>query len=207
MKKKLYRISVALLAVVFLAGCYSTSLTNEWTNPRYESKKLNKIAVVVIMKSGVVRQEIETYMVDYLNKNGLNAVEGSRVLKDTSQLPEQKIEAMFNDAGIDAVLTMRKVAVDKQMNVVSPTVYPYPRAYYNRFYSYYYTSWDAFASPGYVRMDKTFRIENNLYEADNDEVIWTAVSNTMNPTGKQDLAQSIGKQIIRQFKKKGFISE
>ncbi len=205
MKKAVQFTVFAIIFSFLLSACYTTRISNEWTNPNYKQQKLEKVAVVAILKMGETRKAMEHYMAEYLKRGGLNAVAAYTLIQDTAQQDKEQMEKIFNAAGVDAVLTMRKIAIDEQANYVAPTVYPYPRVYYNNFYNYYYNSWGAFATPGYVRIDKTFRIENNLYEASNDEVIWTAVSNTMNPDSEMNLAESISTQIIRRLKKNGML--
>jgi hypothetical protein len=108
---------------------------------------------------------------------------------------------------IDAVLVSRLVKVDKTIANIPGYSYAVPYAYYRSFYGYYGTVYRQVYSPGYLREDSSVRVETNFYSATppNEELIWTATSDSFNPKSPQKAIDGIVKLIVKELKKQAIL--
>ena len=61
-------------------------------------------------------------------------------------------------------------------------------------------------SPGYYEDDKVYYIETNLYDADTEELLWSAQSETYNPTSLPDFASDFAEVVVARMEKENLLN-
>jgi len=199
MKNKINLLSLAII-LAFLVSCKSTSLVNVWSNPDMPEKQYTNIAIIALFNDEGEKHVIESELVAQFKRNGVEAVSSSQVMSLSKSTTKEEIEAMLKAQGCDAVLTLRPLGVDKSYNVESGVDIGIGNPY---FYGYYSGYWN---SPVYVSTNKTYNVENNLYDVSSTKLSWTAKSETFDPTSVDAMTKSIGTEILLSLQKKGFVT-
>lgn len=165
-------ISFMVIVTLFITACTITNLTSTWKDSAYQ-KHPRKILVIGLAKKPIIKRIFEDEFVRQLKERGTTAIAGYTVMPDLKQGDHAVIAAKMKEQGADAVLIARLVSKKKVQTYVPGTVY-YPPNTYGSWHYYY----EAAYTPGYMVEDEYALMETNLYDADNDKLIWTAASET-----------------------------
>jgi len=173
---------------------------------RFESTTVgeidNKLKKVMILHLGEVydtRKTIESEITYWLNKYKYDASPSFRYF-DQNQVPKKEnIKTILKENDFDAILTTVLTTLESKekfenpqsaynLTINSPTFYNYLDSYQNKY------------STGYSVQQKTFVVQTNLFLADDERIIYTAITQTDQP-GSVDLAvQEFAKAIAKSLK-------
>jgi hypothetical protein len=172
------RSSIGFMAIITLliTACAMTNLTSSWKDPGYQ-KQPRKIMVIGLAKKPINKRIFEDEFVRQLKDRGTTAIAGYTIMPDLKQNDHAVIAAEMKEHGADAVLIARLVSKKKVQIYVPGTVY-YPPVNYSSWRDYYGYGYQAVYTPGYMEEDEYALMETNLYDAQNDKLIWTATSET-----------------------------
>lgn len=186
--------AVLIPAMLLVAACGGgTKFAGTWTNPDYAQKQnVDDVLVLAIADNETSRRMFETELSNALEKQGLTAHPSTQFHPQAEQLSEEDAEALIKERGIEAVIVTRLLDVDRKDVYVPPTTYvssypSYGRPYYGSYYGYYSYGYNVSQSPGYSYETVTVTLETNLYDAATGDIIWSGQSNTLDPSGVQEV--------------------
>ena len=192
------------ISVIILIGCNSTKITNSWREPNKEVvlDKLEKVLVVALFKDETSRHKAEDEMVSYLAGKG---VESYNYLNENfNKKNEEAIRQKIKADGFDGAVTMRLIDVEKEKIYTPGNIALYP-TYYRNFSGYFYRNWSYYSEPGYYLTTKIYKVETNVYSIKEDKIIWSALTETTDPSGVKKLTEEITKVVYKAMVKEGFI--
>lgn len=168
--------------------------------------------VTALTGKTTARQTVENDLALELQKNGYRTLKSIDVIPPTfTEGKEPNKEALLdkiNGTDVDAILTVALVDKDTETRYV-PGNYAYAPAtrfgYYGRFWGYYTNWYPMLFDPGYYTEDKVYFLETNLYDADTEELLWSAQSETYNPSGLSDFSKDFSSTIFAKMKKDGVL--
>lgn len=105
------------LSTVVLAGAkpFFPKAADRWLKPGYERKKLEKIVVIGITDDQEVRRRFEDKVVTFLSFRDVEAVTSYSFVPDLTEPGDGQVVAdRVLAAGVDAAITIRLVALEKQ---------------------------------------------------------------------------------------------
>lgn len=219
MKKLFALIVISAFAVSFQSCSSVTDVTGTWKKPGSTAKKYNKIVVLGISKDIVKRSTVENAVAAEMKKNGINAVAGNKIIQDTfldsdndgkvDPKVKEEITASLKSQGVDGAFVMSLVDMKEEERYVPPS-YSYgpmysPYAGYYGFNSYYYGAWNNVYSPGYYTKSTQVFFASNFYDMSNEQLVWSAQSETFNPTSVKDFASSYSTSVVEDFISSGVI--
>lgn len=204
--------------ITLLVACTSTKTTLDitWDDKNYDAAQIQKILIIGLSDDEVVRRAFEEGMKKELLKTGVAVIAGINDLSDSDRKNLKALKKHFKNQGVDAVLVSRLVAVDHKSQYI-PGRYDYMRTdsgfngpygsygYYGNFYGYYYPSYREVYTPGYLKTTEIVRIETNVYETQQNKLIWSAVSKTFDPDSTTDTLNSLNKAISAKLVEDGFL--
>ncbi|MBI3903187.1 MAG: hypothetical protein HY306_09665 [Nitrosomonadales bacterium] len=165
-----------MIAAILIAGCATMEVSSVWKDPAYLSHPV-KIMIVSMSKSPVNRRIFEDEFVHQLNAHGVEAVASYMALPDREKNDEALIAKKMAEQGADAVLITR-LASKKTVQVYVPGTPYYLPHHYGKWRDYYEYGYDAMYTPGYVTENEYAVMETNLYDANNENLIWAASAET-----------------------------
>jgi hypothetical protein len=187
----------------------STKLVASWKNPEYSGPIFRRILVLGMSAKPGVRADFEDALSKLVVRDGIEAIPGNTILlrPEGTQLDLSYLKTQVKEFKIDAVIVSRLVKVDKNITYVpgQPYVMPYP--YYGSFYGYYGNVYPMVYSPDYLREDTTVRVETNVYAVSSGEgqLVWTAVSDTFNPSSANKVIDGLSKLIVKELQKEAVL--
>ncbi len=209
--KSIY-ISILCFCIVFLVSSCAptTSITGSWKNKSMDSSKVYKsIFIAALVANMPAKAAIEDAFYEHAMQSGVKATRSYEIFtpKATSEAPTDKNEIMekIKATGSDAIFTVAIKDVQDQTRYVpgSATYYGAPSyGYYNNFYGYYNNYYYAeTATEGYYTSDKVYFMECNIYDAATEELIWSAQSQTTNPSKLSSAAKEYASRVVYQLRK------
>jgi hypothetical protein len=179
---------VALAA--FIGGCASTDMTSTWTDPSAKGAQLSKVAVICMTKDEGLRRMAEDTAATQLQ--GAQAVPSYHLLGDVPLQDREMVKAKLRAAGINGVLVMRVAGVKEQY---APGSGPYGT------FDGYYDYAGAMYAPGYTETDTVVHVVSNLYDLDQNKLIWSGVSQTFNPSSAKSFMTDVSKSVAKSLEK------
>lgn len=191
----------ALSVVVF----GSTKLVMSWKNPNYPEPHFKRILVLGMSDKTEVRANFEDALSGKISRPGIETIPGNQILlrPEGTKVDLSYIKTQVRANQVDAVIVSRLVKIDKNMKYVPGSTFYLPYPYYRTFYGYYGAVYQEVYTPGYLREEKKVRIETNLYatKGEEGELVWTAVSDTFDPSSPKKAIDSVVKLVVKELEK------
>jgi hypothetical protein len=178
MLRKLFKpFGIFLTSAVLVTACTTTQLSSVWKDPSYQARPA-KILVIGLAKKPEIRKLFEDEYVRQLKARGTEAIASYTVLAENQPGNKEALVAKVKELGADSVLLTRLVKKETVKVYVPGTAYS-PPPYYGTWPAYYGNGYNSMYSAGYVAEDEYAVIETNLYDAGNEKLVWTALSETL----------------------------
>ena len=179
---------IVLAGALLVTACASTQLTSVWKEPSYQGRPA-KIMVIGVAKKPQLRRLFEDEFVTQLKAHGTDAIASYTVLPDLQKDDKDAIAAKVKELGADSVIVTRLVDKKTVKVYVPGTVYA-PPPYYGSWPAYYGYGYNNMYSPGYTSEYENAVVETNLYDASNEKLIWSTLSDTMLGDDTDELIKS-----------------
>jgi len=193
-----------LLTSLLLAGCSSTRIVTSWHDETVPGGTIKKPLVLALAKKQVIRAKLEDELVQELRAGGVDAMQSYQVFPDLSEATPARIKARLAELDRDSVLVSHLIDVKKEtVNVGGYTV----PAHYGRFDSYYAVSYQVVRAPSHSYVSKIYAIETNLYDARNEKLVWTAATETEDPSSVDSAISEIVKVVMKNIQQRRLFQE
>lgn len=212
--KYLLRISLVAIfagAMFVLQNCgTSTKVMGSWANPDVNTKYGN-IMVVGLTDNVVARKNVESQLVAALKSQGVDAVASISVFPPNfmkKQPSKDEIVDMIRKNGHDGIMTVALLDEKVETRYVPGTTYSPMRygGYYGSFGGYYGYYGSTFYDPGYYTTDKSYVVETNLYDSGNENLAWSAQTETYDPSNPEKGAESLSRALADRIKRDGVLT-
>ncbi len=191
--KKLF--FIPLLA--FLFSCQPSKITQSWVAKDAKPTKYKKILVLGVLTNNdyELQKDIENHLADDLREMGYLAIAANKVFPPGTFVKGDTAKAAtaIDGKGFDAILTIVLLDKKKEPYYVPGKITDYSNPdRYSRFHLYYNLVAEQIYSPGYFGEETKYIWENNFYDLNSRQRIYTARSRSFDFTSKTTLAHSYG---------------
>lgn len=194
-------VSIAVVSI-FLSACASTTLTAVWKDDAYIGS-LRKVLVLAVLDNPANRGIVESALVNELKKQGVDAI-ASNALVEYKDLNQANLNTAAEDNQVDSLMAVRVTGVDQE-SVYHAPVYSVPYPYYYTWGSYYPHMHDYIGMPAYTATYKYYNVETNVYDKNTEKLIWSAASQTVDPTDIQKEAEAFARKIVGSLESNGLV--
>ena len=206
------KITVLLtLVMLVISSCTTSRITSSWKSPTVHSQFYKKILVLGLINEPdrTVRENMEQHVMTELRALGYDAVCSCEEFnpKTFENLTEQQSLDKLGNSGVDGVLTIVLLDKQKEKSYVPGKMYftPYVQ-YQNRFYGYYRTMYTRVYDPGYYVENTKYFWESNFYSLEGKDLVYSAQSQTFNPTDAHSLGEDYAKIIVKDLVKNSILA-
>ena len=195
--------AAAFVAALLVAGCASTTLQSTWMDPGFTGGPFKKFFVVGLSARDVTtRRVFEDIVVTKLQAAGVQATPAWQSFRDEGQASEAQMEAAVVQSGADALMMTRLLGIDTRTNVSTMMVPgqmmgPGPGWWGG------YSGW--YAVPQ-VTQYQIATAETTVFDVKTRRIVWTATSQTFNPTSVQREAPGLADAVIGALQTRGLIA-
>ena len=198
---------ITFLAIIFIS-CSSTKtdIIGEWQDDTFEKGNIEKVLVlgIVSKEKPLLRRNFEDGMARAFNDGGITATPSMDHMPYDVAIDSTTFEKYFSELEIDAVVISRLVAVDAERDYKAGYLYTIPYNSYYGFYGYYNAGIAYANSAGYLSQEVVVVLETNIYETTNKKLIWSGVSETVEPDKASDVINSFSNQLVSKLKSQGY---
>jgi hypothetical protein len=191
-----------MMGALTLAGCSSTELVNQWSNPAYTSASFKRILVIGVARQASIRRTFEDEFAAQLSAAGIDAVPSYRYISEGGPVGEERLKQAVAQAGADAAIITRLVKTE-QKTVVTPGFYQPPPAV--GLYNVYSWGWGGYYEPPSVYRYEVYISETTLYDMVKDQVVWSGTAQTASPGNIDKEIRSYAQIMVGAMKEKKLI--
>lgn len=187
---------VAAGAAVLAAGCATTQLTTQWSDPALKDTAFKKIVVAFQSRDAAERRTLE----DTLAAQIPNATQSYRALDDGDVRDPKRAAHKLKAAGFDSAVVVRIVSVEKEKTYVPGSIHldPVP---YGRLSGAWGFGWGRVYDPGYLRTNETATVATTVYRLSDERLVWASKSETFNPSSQPQMVADVVKANAEAVKK------
>jgi hypothetical protein len=207
-----YAVTTAIVAMI-LAGCATTNLTGVWLEPSFQGPPLKSVMIIGVAKDRNVRKRFEDSFARQFRSNGIRAASGHDLIPSESILTSENLKkhkAIIKQAAeankMQALLVTRLIGVEHVDEYIPPTYIAQPPHYYGRFDDYYTRTWNDVYTQGSYLTRKYVRLETRIYDTASEKLIWSASSETIDPSSVDSLFSDLIEVVIKRLKKDGLVA-
>jgi hypothetical protein len=184
-------------------------MTHSWVDPDHDRRPIEKVLVIGVAKEPPTRRTFETKLSGILEENGVTAIPSVTVMPDLGKPADKAgareiVLAAVTKTGADAVAITRLVSAESVQRLIEGTSYVVPYTQYGSMYGGYY---QVMSSPERVVEDTTYVIETNLYDVATEKLLWSGISETLNPESAVKGLESVGQLIVSTLRREGLIAK
>jgi len=207
MSSRPYRLWVTAFAcIAAVATAFAGTKTTSTMDTAAQVAPPRKILVLTVADDPPTRAQLEDVIAGEISLRGGNAVASHLTFPD---LPKERgpFEAKLVAEGFDAVMVIRLVSSDTKIKMTEG-YQTYATDYQGMDWwgGYYYTYENVFV-PGYLNKEKKVRVRTDLWRAvdGKGQLVWTGLSETMNPRTAAQAGRDVGVSIASALAKKKLI--
>jgi len=207
---KVIRPIVLFVASALLAACASTGFVSTWKAPDAQPLQLQgaKVAAVVMVNNEASRRVAEDKLASEITARGGVGVPMYSIYPDTKPSNEPAARAALEQAGMQGIVVMRPVSVEKE---VSSTPVTYSAPMYRGYWGAYYgagwgTPWGlATVSGGDIHTDTIVQVETLVYSLKQNKLVWGGQSKLTNPSSIDKTIEKLATAAAKELQKEGLI--
>ena len=199
-----------------LLTCCSTGInvTNSWKNPKPDTagKKYHTIFFAALTDNQYARNTIEENLANAAKARGYATVTSGMLLTPTfsqNKIPDKtQIMDKVKESNSDAIFTIALVSKEDLSRYVPGEVSNSPSyAWYTTFGGYYGTIAGPIYTPGYYTTDRVYYLQSNLFDAQNEQLLWSARTETYNPSNIEKFSKQFTDAMIKQLERDGILKK
>jgi hypothetical protein len=187
---------IRLVAIATFAMCAcggGTTIEQSWTAPTARNQPpLRKVVTLFISNDVTTRRAGEDKLARDLNARGVQATPAYTILGDQELSNLDTVKAKLRSMGYDGIVAMRIVNREHQLEYMPPT-----------FDGYWGYAYSGFYSPGYAYTETIVRIETTAYSLRNNQLVWSALTKTVDPGSARSLVNDTSKVVASQLTQRG----
>ena len=179
---------------------------------KHEPRNFKKLLVIGMSTNVAARATFEDELVYYMRLKGINGVAASSVMSPDRALAAEAQDvqrAKLMEEGFDGVFAISLLEKNSSTKYVYGTSDYMPTSfyggYYGSFYSYYPHMYSNVYQPGYYTESQEVILNSSLFDVDTGDLLWSAQSDTTDPSSTDDAAHSYSKSMITQILKRNII--
>ncbi len=203
--QKAFYIFSAIFSMIVIASCSNTKITSVWMDQEKAGTSFNDILVIGIAEEEHNRRLFEEQFTTQLNAAGIESEVSYKILPQGTAITRETVGAAIEGKDIDAVIVTHLVAVDEETVYRQSMDYRPSYGYYNGLYDYYPHVHTYVHQPGYYTTHEVVKLETNLYQVKNADLVWSAQSRSFAPESAKEVIDDLVKLVIKDLKEKGLI--
>ncbi len=199
-------LSVSSLMIIFSCSGTKTEIIGEWQEEEYQKGNIDKVLILGIVNKDkpLLRRKFEDGMTKAFQNAGISATPSMDHMPYDQVVDSTAFEKYFKDLDVDAVIVSRLVGIDQSRDYKAGYLYTVPYNNYYGFYGYYYAGIQYANSTGYMTQNVVVVLETNIYETQDKKLIWSGISETIDPDKASDVINSFSSELVSKLKKEGY---
>jgi hypothetical protein len=199
-----WKTAAGLAVLVSVSAAAAPQLKSSWRNFDPAATPVSNVLVIGFTNEQATRRSMEDALTAQIRTNGGKAEPSYTLVPGVLPKEPSTMKDTIVAAGFDGAVVVRVAGVSREQSwdpgyiAVMPTYYASPWSYWGYWYPY---AWD----PGYLRTDTTVRIETVVYAVGGEMMIWSGLSESINPSSVRRLIQQVAVSVGAELKKRNVV--
>ena len=205
------RFAFVIFAGLFVAGCASTSLQSAWYDSTFTGGPFKRILVVGVTGTFTDRRVFDDTFAQSLNSAGVQGVPGYQFIENAPSASADVFNDGVTRSGADGLLVVRLLGVDNRTNVSTtmvPAMWAAPMG--GPFGNPMGSPFGPWSPSWYMVPDvqqyQVANVEATLFDVKTRRPVWSATTQTFNPTSVAAESPGYAKLIIGQLSARGLLA-
>lgn len=191
--------TLAVGGALFVISCgSSTTFIDSWKDPNAKPTTFKKIVVIAVLPDETNRRISEDALCKNIKNPNVECVRSWTIIPQDRVSDLEYAKAQIAAGGFDGAITLRLVGLDeKTTTVTSGYVAGYAvTPYYSTFGGYYNYAWPRVYQSSTTDLTSLVRVETNIYSVAEQKLLWSGISETVDPTSIREMVEEIASGAI-----------
>ncbi|HKJ23441.1 MAG TPA: hypothetical protein VKB65_01370 [Myxococcota bacterium] len=190
--------ALALALGLLLGACSTTRIVDSWTAPDLTPSDLqfHHVVAIAALADPTSQRVAEDAVAQAATRTRVTPA--YEILTPADRGDPELLRAALAKAGVDGAVTVRLLGVDERTTYVPGTTRLVGGGYYGYYGSVIY-------EPGYYRTDRVVRVETTLHDVASGKLLWSGVSESINPANVRQVVAEIVAAARADLKKQGLL--
>jgi len=196
-----------------VASCTTTEFVTRWYDPEFGDSRLERILVIGMLESDVMRREFEDEFSRLLSEANTAGIPSYSLMPEGIDVDEKsEIQEVVRRAKADSVLITTLTDIEEQERRVPATVewtptlgYPGYSGFYDYYGRTYRSTYAAIYQPAYTTVDSIVKLETRVFYVDTESLVWAADTESFNPGSSSKVIADLAKIVIKDLRASGLI--
>jgi hypothetical protein len=176
--KRCLAILSAVCVALALAGCATSRLVTQQSNPDYVGKPFKSVMVVAVTADELVRRTFEDRIVALLGKRGVKGIPAYAAVGSRGRVEEADLRQAIARSSAEGVLLTRVTRIDRSSGTVPGSTVAVGVGW-GGFYGYYSGVWQTVNLPAQEISGPSWTVsETRLFDAKSGVLAWTGIVDT-----------------------------
>jgi len=207
MQSTLRSYALVWLVAMLLSGCASTTLQSAWFDSEFKGPPFKRVLVVGVTGNFTDRRVFDQNFAQLLTDAGTQGIPGFQYIDVMQTADGTAFDVGVKRSGADAVLLVRLLGVDTRTQVTTTMVPAMGSPFGGPFGGPSMSPWGPvwYAVPQ-VQQFQLANVEATLFEAVSHRPVWSATTQTFNPTSVAQETPGFARLVIGQLQARGLIA-
>jgi hypothetical protein len=207
---------IVLFVISFVSCGPSTKITRSWTSPEKHSDGYQNIYIAAVVDDVAKRQIFEDQMRAKLLEIGVQSQTSSATIRPnfwmSTELDKNAMMEQINKNNHDGILTMTLIDVQNEQRYIpgtmmmgGPMMMGGGWGMAGNFGGYWGMHHPMMMTPGQIVNDRLYFIEINMYDAKNELLVWSAQSESLNPSSLDKFSSEFSDVVLNRMIKEGVV--
>ncbi len=189
------------LGLLLTLGCSTTRMLESWKASDLKASDLQfeHVVAIAIVSRESQQRIVEDALVASMSRS--NVMPAYSLVSQEDRGNVDRMRAALEEHGMDGAVTVRLVNVNERETYVPGTTSYYAGGYYGHYGRVGVPIYD----PGYYRSDTYVKVETSLYNVAKGKLLWSGVSETLNPSQVDGMIQGIVEAAGKRLENDGLI--
>ena len=202
-----------LLCAAFFAllacGSSNTTITDSWKNKQaLKEKEVSSIFIAALSQNIEYKTMLEDELAYMVKQKGVKPVKSYEVFQGITKdnLPSREVILdKIRKTKAEVILTISLKSLKTNSNQEGAVELTVPQTV--SFYGYYSANFPMIYDPVVNEPDRIYYLESNLFDATTEELLWSAKSETYNPSGEESFVRGYTETLIKKLEKDGILKK
>jgi hypothetical protein len=190
--------SLALDFALLLGACASTRIVDSWTAPDLTPADLrfHHVVAIAVLDDETSQRVAEDALAQAARRTPVTPA--YRIVSPAQRADPELLRLALTRAGVDGAVTVRLVSSEERKTWVPGSALAVGGGYWGYYGQLIY-------QPGHYRTDTVVRIETTLRDVPSGKLLWSGISESMNPPNVRQVIGEIAKAARADLAKQGLL--
>lgn len=197
---------IPCIATLLLSGCAATSASDSSTAAPKTKSSYTNFLVIGVAGDYNSRAQFERTVVSQLRQHGASATTYYSIVGGNKPVAADDVRAAVASGNFDAILVTRVVSKETELEVQKSRTATVATPIGDRFVNLFRFDYTDYSDPGSVDLKTSATFASDLYDAENEEIVWSTEFAKKGETNVGALIDETASTVVDRVRRDGLIA-